>query len=136
MKKYVKPQTLRVDFSNNICGGGGGDTDHGSGSTGNGNICGVTTEFNVSGKEKTTYQFCYHYADSNGNYSASRGSVICIKPGHGVRFISQETINADGKSYTGWGDFKGSNGLCHYAGRVAIDGVEVTRNNVSQYACQ
>lgn len=143
MKKYVKPETLKVNLSEDLCGGGSGGDGSGEGSTTTGKICGVTTYFNVSAKEKTTYEFCYHYPTSGKGtkqdpykWSSSDAALICIKPGHGVTFLEEGTLTASGTSYTGWADFKGSNGLCHFAGRIAVDGNEVTKDNASVYKCK
>lgn len=140
MKKYVKPETKKVLLGSNLCGNEGGGAN-----AGNGKICGVTTIFNVSGKERKSYEFCYHYPtgtnrDGSRTYSSSTAKVICVKPGEGLTILEQGSVTVDGKTHTGWGDFKGTNGLCHFTGRVSItrNGVptEVTSTNVSSYACK
>ncbi len=93
-------------------------------------------------------RICYHYRSyptsagvigySQSQYAAlidvpKNAEFVAHKPGEqtrdGYTVASSGTMNFP----TGWYDFQGTNGTCHFVGDIYVNGVLIDRSNLNQY---
>ena len=102
-------------------------TSAGGVSNGYANVC-----YHYQYYEKSTKQYCVD------DYTAK---IINI-PATGITFKDRTksgNYTEDGKNYstslnTGWADFQGTNGTCHYLGYIYYNGVLIDESNIDQFA--
>ncbi len=88
---------------------------------------------------------CYHYLyyeKSVNTYCIDpfKAKVISL-PKAGTTFVDRTKTGdytEDGKKYstceyTGWADFQGTNGTCHYLGFIYYNGVLIDESNIDQF---
>lgn len=88
---------------------------------------------------------CYHYQYLDPFYntytiSDYKAKVISL-PKVGTTFVDRSKsgyYTEDGKKYstslnTGWADFQGTNGTCHYLGYIYYNGVLIDESNIDQF---
>ena len=91
---------------------------------------------------------CYHYRSfptSSGviGYSQTQyakvinvpvnAEFVAVPPGGTTRDGYTVAITGTMNFPTGWYDFQGTNGNCHFVGDIYVNGVLIDRSNINQY---
>ena len=89
---------------------------------------------------------CYHYQyldkfDNTYTISDYKAKVISL-PKAGTTFVDRTQsgdYTENGNKYstslnTGWADFQGTNGTCHYLGYIYYNGVLIDESNIDEFS--